>query len=258
MTGATAIVAGADVPTALRLGLSMVALQAGIGATNDVVDAPADAGRKPGKPIPAGLVGSRLAVVIAVVGFVVGVALAAPSGPALVGLAAAIVAIGLAYDLRLKGTAWSWVPFAIGIPLLPVYGWLGVRGDLASFFAMLVPTAAAAGAALSIGNALVDVERDRAAGVGSIATALGPGRAWAVHAGLIAAVVLAAVVSAALDRRPTAEVVTIAAAGAVPLIGARLGRGGTPARRERAWEIEAVGLALLAVAWLAGASGLRP
>ena len=32
-----------------------------------------------------------------------------------------VIAIGLAYDLRLKGTAWSWLPFAVGIPILPVY-----------------------------------------------------------------------------------------------------------------------------------------
>ena len=33
----------------------MTALQASIGSLNDLVDAPRDAGRKPGKPIPAGL-----------------------------------------------------------------------------------------------------------------------------------------------------------------------------------------------------------
>ena len=48
-----------DVPTAVRLGVSMTALQASIGILNDVVDAPRDAGRKPSKPIPAGLVDAR-------------------------------------------------------------------------------------------------------------------------------------------------------------------------------------------------------
>ncbi len=83
------------------------------------------------------------------------------------------MAIGLAYDLRLKGTAWSWLPFAVGIPILPVFGWVGATGTLDPVFAILVPTAVIAGAALAIGNALVDIERDRAAGVSSIALALG-------------------------------------------------------------------------------------
>jgi hypothetical protein len=33
-------------------------------------------------------------------------------------------------------------------------------------------------------------------------------------------------------------------------IGVAVGRAGEPARRERAWEIEAVGALVLAVAWL--------
>ena len=44
--------AGADPAVAARLGVSMTALQASIGALNDLVDAPSDRGRKPGKPIP--------------------------------------------------------------------------------------------------------------------------------------------------------------------------------------------------------------
>ena len=40
----------------------------------------------------------------------------------------AILGVGLLYDLRLRGTALSWFPFAVGIPLLPVYAWLGATG----------------------------------------------------------------------------------------------------------------------------------
>ncbi len=42
VSGAVALLAGGDAPTALRLGVAMVALQASIGALNDVVDAPID------------------------------------------------------------------------------------------------------------------------------------------------------------------------------------------------------------------------
>ena len=63
VSGATASLAGAPPDLAVRIGLAMTLLQLGIGTVNDVVDAPHDAGRKPGKPIPAGLVGGRAALV---------------------------------------------------------------------------------------------------------------------------------------------------------------------------------------------------
>ena len=61
-----AMVAGGTAPVAVVLGLSMTLLQFAIGTVNDLVDAPRDAGHKPGKPIPAGLVSVRNARVIAV------------------------------------------------------------------------------------------------------------------------------------------------------------------------------------------------
>lgn len=228
----------------------MTALQTGIGATNDLVDAPRDAGRKPGKPIPAGLVAPAAARAIAITGFVAGLLLSAPSGPAVVALAAAVIAIGLLYDLGLKGTAWSWLPFAIGIPILPAFGWLGATGSLPAAFALLVPVAIAAGAALAISNGLVDVERDRAAGATSVALAIGPDRAWAVQLALVVGVGVAAVGSVAAWARPPSDLALMAILALVPIAAAAAARGGGALRRERAWEAEAVGLAVLAVGWL--------
>lgn len=250
MSGAVALLAGAAADEALRLGLAMTALQFGIGATNDLVDAPRDAGHKPGKPIPAGLVGRRSAGAIAIGSFAAGLVLTIPAGTATLTLAAAVIGIGLAYDLALKGTPWSWLPFALGIPILPVFGWLGATGTVPQVFALLVPVAVAAGAALAIANALADVERDRAAGVRSIATSLGPSRAWMTQAGLVVTIVVIAVVSAAVLGASTGQVALIAAAGCLPIAGAGLGRGGGAARRERAWQLEAIGMAALAVAWI--------
>jgi 4-hydroxybenzoate polyprenyltransferase len=250
VSAAAAVLAGAPPIDALRLGLAMTALQSGIGATNDVVDAPRDAGRKPGKPIPAGLVTPAAARAIAITGFVAGLLLSAPSGPAVVGLAAAVIAIGLLYDLGLKGTAWSWLPFAIGIPILPVFGWLGATGSFPPTFALLVPIAIAAGAALAISNGLVDVERDRAAGASSVAIAIGPDRAWAVQFALIVGVGMAAVASMAAWGRPPADLGLVAVPALVATVAAVGARAGGALRRERAWEAEAVGLAVLAVSWL--------
>jgi len=228
----------------------MTALQLGIGAVNDVVDAPRDAGHKPGKPIPAGLVPVRLAVLMAAIAFTTGVGLAAAGGPMEVGLAIVVIGIGLAYDLRLKGTAWSWLPFAIGIPLLPVFGWVGATGGLSPMFVVLIPAAVAGGAALAIANALVDVGRDRSAGMTSVAIALGEGRAQMIGIVLLAGIAVAAAGSAFVLGRGAPVVTTVGLIGCLPIAAASLARPSDPTRRENAWRAEAVGLGLLAVAWI--------
>jgi 4-hydroxybenzoate polyprenyltransferase len=228
----------------------MTALQAGIGATNDFSDAPADATGKPGKPIPSGLVSRRAALMIAVAAVALGIGLSVPSGWGTVAIAVLGLGVGLAYDLRLKGTAWSWLPFALGLPLLAVYAWYGAVGALPAAFAVLVPAAVAAGAALAIGNARADLERDEASGVASIATRLGSEAAWVVQVVLFGGIAAAAMLSAGLSGATSAQSLLVGLVALVPLIAAAASRRLTPAGRERAWEAEAVGIAVLGVAWL--------
>ena len=248
-----ALLAGADAVAATRLGVSMIALQASIGALNDLIDSPRDAGRKRGKPIPAGVVSPGLARLVVVAAGVVGLALAVASGGPLLVLGLIVLGIGYAYDASFKGTAWSWLPFAVGIPLLPVFGWLGATGGLPGGFAMLVPAAVAGGAALAIANARADMERDAAAGIDSVALRLGPARSWAIHAALLGAVIAVAIVTlvSASGVSPAPVVAAVGAAVAIAA-GVAVGRAGDGVYRERGWELEAVGLGVLAVAWLAG------
>ena len=259
-----ALVAGGGVGRALVLGASMTLLQFAIGTVNDLIDAPSDAaGGKPGKPIAEGIVSTGAARIVAVACASGGLILATAGGPWLLALAVVVLGVGLAYDLWAKGTTLSWLPFAIGIPLLPVYGWYGAVGSLPGLFLVLVPAAANAGSALAIANATVDVERDGEAGQRSIALALGPVRAaWLVLV-LHAVVAVLAVATAAVLGAPTGWVVAVLLATLGPLGGAVLGvvaagRQGS-SLRELAWEVQAIGTALLAVAWLAalGASSGR-
>lgn len=251
VSGSVALVAGAPPDLALRLGLAMTLLQLGIGTVNDVVDAPADAGRKAGKPIPSGLVTGRRAAIAAGILFVGGTSLALSVSPAIGGLAVVVIAIGLAYDLRLKGTAWSWLPFAVGIPILPVFGWLGATGGLAPAFAVLLPVAVAAGAALAIGNALVDVERDQSAGLSSIAIALGRERSVRLSAVLFGTVGVASVASAIAADRSIAVAFLLAGIACAPVAASMSVAGSSSsARRERAWRVETIGLATLGTIWI--------
>jgi 4-hydroxybenzoate polyprenyltransferase len=253
-----AVVAGGGVPIALVLGASMTCLQFAIGAVNDVVDAPGDAGHRLGKPIPDGLVTRVQGALIAIAAAALGLALSLVGGQGLLVLAAVGLGIGLVYDLGAKGTSLSWLPFAVGIPLLPLYGWYGATGTVPGLFVILIPAAANAGSALAIANAIVDLERDLDAGAGSIALTLGPARASRLVLGLHGVVALLAVATAAVLGAPGGWVLAVLLACLVPLGGALLGiaaavRAAIPVR-ELAWEIQAVGTGLLAVAWLGALS----
>ena len=252
VTGVLALVAGADGGRAFLLGLAMVSLQVSIGALNDLVDVENDRGRKPGKPIPAGLVGPATARIVVGAGLALGLALSALAGPAALLVALGGVAAGYVYDLRLKGTAWAWLPFAIGLPLLPVYAWVGATGRIPAPFGLLVPLAVLAGAALALLNGLVDVDRDRSAGVATPAVRLGPGPTRALAGCLLAIVGAGAVGSLAwVDADPSAWLISLVGLG---LLGSGLVLAGSAAatRRERGWEAAAIGLGLLAAGWALG------
>jgi hypothetical protein len=62
--------------------------------------------------------------------------------------------------------------------------------------------------------------------------------------------VAAALASALLLAAPTGRLALIAIAGCLPVAGLALGRGGGADRRERAWQVEAIGVAALGLAWI--------
>lgn len=258
-----ALAAGATATEAALPAVSMILLQFGIGAANDVVDAPRDAGRKPDKPIPAGLVSRSTAAAIGVACSTLGVVVAAAHGMPLAGLAAVVLAIGLAYDLWLNGTRWSWVPFAVGIPILPIYGWLAARSALPELTPLILAVAFLEGAALALANGLVDVERDRGAGDASAASSLGLPRAAWVGLAIQDVVVMAAVITGwgiGLTRgsimvAAVGSLAVLAGAG-TSLLAARSSDPSAIERRELGWRIQAIGAAILAFAWISGAAQL--
>lgn len=249
---AVASLAGADPSVAVRAAMAMVAMQVSIGALNDVMDVERDAGRKLAKPIPAGLVSRRAGMVVVIVAGGLGLGLSATLGAPVLAVAALGLGIGYAYDLWARGTAWSWLPLTLALPLLPVYAWLAATRTIPPWFIALVPMAALAGMALSIANSAADVERDREAGIGSIAADLGPRGAFAVIAGLWLGSALIAWGSLAGLASVVPWGLVIGGAVAVAIGAARVGMRGSPAVRERAWEAQAVAAAVAGVAWLVG------
>jgi len=176
VTFALALVAGATAGRAALLGVAMLTIQFSIGAFNDVLDAPADAVAGRFKPLVDGRIPARVALGVAGVAGMVGLVLAALAGPAAALVALAGYGIGLAYDLRLKASPWSWLPYAMGIPLLPVFAWVGATGDLPVPILALAGLGVLAGTALAIANSLADAERDAASRTATVARTLGHAR----------------------------------------------------------------------------------
>jgi 4-hydroxybenzoate polyprenyltransferase len=251
VTVVIATAAGGDQGTVIRLGLAMLAIQFAIGAINDVADADGDRQANRQKPIPAGALAQGTAALLGVALLAVGLALAATASIGALGLAALGASTGIVYDLRLKGTPVSWLGFTLGIPILPLFAWLGASGTIPGAILVAAAVALPAGAALALANELPDMERDEAAGFSSASRLLGRRRAWAAEAvlhGLVA--VSAAVGFAALGGRSDLWPALVAAI-AVLALGVALGAGASVWRRQRGWEVQAVAIGLLAAVWLA-------
>ena len=248
---AIALIAGAPVGLALRLGLGMLGLQFAIGAANDLADAASDDVAKPGKPIPAGVLSRSAAAGACVAAAGLGLLAAATVGAGVLAVGVLGLADGLVYDLRRKGTPLAWAAFAAGVGLLPLYAWLGARGSVPAAFLGVVVLAFLAGATLALANAYADLERDRRSGTVSAATILGARRTLVANAFLLASIQIVVVAT------------TLATMGATPLLAAEaggcglgwvgLGLAGVSGDRGRTlvWEVQAVGVLVLGAAWLA-------
>jgi 4-hydroxybenzoate polyprenyltransferase len=239
----------------------MLCLQFAIGAANDLADSPADALVKPAKPIPAGLLSRRAASTVCLAAASLGLALAASVSGALLAVAAIGLADGLLYDIRLKGTVFSWAPFAAGVGLLPVYSWVGATGTLPTAGSLVVAVAVAAGCALALANAFADLDKDRVSGVASIATVLGAGRTLALNATLLVLVnIVAGATTITVGATPFQMVVELGGA-LVAWLGVGLAGATSERSRHLVWEVQGLGLLALGTGWLAAldsAGFLRP
>jgi 4-hydroxybenzoate polyprenyltransferase len=207
---------------ALLAGL-LVGNQYAAGALNDAVDADADAAADRGKPIQRGVISRRAVATAAVVAGVASLGFGLALGPATFALAVVGLACAWSYDLWLKGTMFSALPFAVAVPLVPLFGY-GAAGRFPAVLWWAWPIGALLAVATHLADALPDVERDRATGVRGLATRLGVGRAAAVAAACYAAAVVMALVSGlAAGDRP------VVAAGAALAVALGLQRGSAAA-----------------------------
>ena len=258
LTATFCLFAGGDGRLALVVGGAMFALQASIGATNDLLDEAHDRRGKPAKPIPAGLVGRRTAGLLAMGGGALGLLLATLQGAAVLLIALAGYGLGLLYDVGLKRSPVAWLPFALALPLVPAFAWVAASGTLPDRYPLLAGMGLLAGIALALANGLVDLPEDAASGSRGIAVTLGRARSLRLALVCEAALVLLvgldlAVAPPGLPAVPAVAAWAVTLAGAACcLLGIARSADQSAPRRETGWEIQALGIGLLAVAWFAG------
>lgn len=169
--------------------------QVAISLHNDWCDRALDAGAKPWRAIPSGAVAAghvrRAGWLLAALSLVI----AATVNWAEALLDCAGLAAGFAYNARLKRTVWSWVPFAVAFPLLPLFGAVALPGLHVPVSWWLVSYAIGAPAAVAIhlADTIPDLRADTAFGVRGLAHRLGVRKARALRTALALLAVLAAV-----------------------------------------------------------------
>ncbi len=202
----------------LPLVVAMLGGRLAIGALDEPVDLPLDSVAKPWKPLPSGMVTIAGARTMVAVGLVMMTVFGLLIGVQAFTLLAVGTGLGLTYDLWLKRTPWSWLPYVLALPLLPIWVFTALgRPDPRLLF--LYPLGALATVGVHFAQALPDTSRDRAAGLRTVTSLLGLWWTFALAwVAALSAPVLAWIFATRAAERGAADAMGVVAAGAVGLM----------------------------------------
>lgn len=170
---ALAAASGRSAEACVLIGAAVLCGQLSVGWCNDLVDAARDrAADRTDKPLAAGTAARRTVAAAAGTALAACVVLSLAAGRWAGAAHLTGVAAAWAYNLGVKRTAASWLPYALAFGLLPAFVTLGLPGrPWPPAWAM------AAGALLGVGahftNVLPDIDADLAAGVRGLPQRLG-------------------------------------------------------------------------------------
>ncbi|HEY8678706.1 MAG TPA: UbiA family prenyltransferase [Candidatus Dormibacteraeota bacterium] len=224
--------------------------QVSISALNEWADAHLDAAANRPRPIPLGLVTRRTALLVAIAS---GLAALAANVLAQLGVPSLLlIVLGLAcgwiYDIGLKRTPLSFVPFAIAFPAMAV--WVGVIAHPAPTRLPLilfggVPLALA----IHLADAIPDRDGDRTGGIRTLAVALGFPTAELVAAGgLVAGCLVAAWASTSHGRGVIGLPFVLLATAAYVVLNLSHNRAGQGTISLARWVL--IGSAIAVAIWL--------
>ena len=241
LAGLLARAVGLDSGGIVLVVLAVLTGQLSIGWSNDLVDLARDraVGRED-KPLVDGRVSERTVRIACALAVLATIPLSLACGW-LAGLVHLVtVASGWAYNLGLKSTPWSWLPYALAFGALPAFVSLAENPDVAPPLWMPL-----AGALLGVGahfvNVLPDLADDEATGVRGLPHRLGARGSQAVAAAVLVAAAVVIVVGAPVESRAVAAVALIGTAVLAAVV--LLAQGRTPFRA-------AIAMALADVAML--------
>ncbi|TDE96018.1 ubiquinone biosynthesis protein UbiA [Occultella glacieicola] len=165
LAAAFALGVGASASRAVLVTLAVLAGQLSVGWSNDWIDAGRDAAVARGdKPVVAGTVSIGLLRRVALLALAACVVLSLATGWAAGAVHLAAVASAWSYNLVLKSTPLSWVPYAVSFGLLPIFVVMAcVPGASAAPWAVIATALLGVGA--HVANTLPDLEDDRRTGV---------------------------------------------------------------------------------------------
>lgn len=227
MVTALAVTTGRDAVGVALVAAAVLTGQLSIGWLNDHLDAERDrAVGRADKPVVRGAVSARTVGVAAVVAAVLCVPLSLASGLVAGSLHLVAVAAGLAYDMGLKATRASVLPYAVCFGLLPVFVVLGAPG--APSPPWWLPVAGALlGSGAHFANVLPDLDDDLATGVRGLPHRIGATASRAAAAGLLLAasvVLVAGVLGAGAPVPPLLAAAAPLLAAGVLVAGLAMGR----------------------------------
>jgi 4-hydroxybenzoate polyprenyltransferase len=192
--------AGNTAATCVLLAVAVLAGQLSIGWSNDRMDAERDrSARRDDKPLATGELAARTADIAIGVALLstVGFSLSLGWRAGLVHLAA--VGCGWLYNVWLKATWFSWLPYAAAFAALPAIATLALPGPAVPA-GWVVLTAALMGLAANLTNALPDLDGDRMTGISGLPHRIGAG------ASLVSAAVLLVAATASTAFGPPGTV----------------------------------------------------
>ncbi len=214
-----AVGAGWSAGVVATLTAAVLAGQLSVGWLNDLVDAGRDAAvGRTDKPLVSGRVAPRVVRAALVVAAPAAVLLCLPAGPLAAGAHLVALTSAWAYDLGVKSTPWSALPYAVSFGTLPAVVTLGLPGAPLPP-GWLIAAAACLGCAAHVVNVLPDLADDAATGVRGLPHRLGPTASRLSGAALVLAASALLVLG---PEGPPTRVGMAALPVAVTLVGAGL------------------------------------